>query len=61
MQWQKKDDCYGGYGDSKRGMTRTPSGWNSAFGHVDGHAGHVGHGGHDDDVEARVCEIVFAP
>lgn len=48
-------------GDSKRGMTRTPSGWNSAFDHVDGHAGHVGHGGYDDDVEARVCEIVFAP
>lgn len=42
-------------------MTRTPSGWNSAFDHVDGHAGHVGHGGYDDDVEARVCEIVFAP
>lgn len=60
MQWQKKDDCYGGSG-LQAGMTRTPSGWNSAFDHVDGHAGHVGHGGYDDDVEARVCEIVFAP
>lgn len=43
------------------GNDEDPKWLNSAFDHVDGHAGHVGHGGHDDDVEARVCEIVFAP